>query len=55
VRRLIAEQEIYIWDDSSPAAMAATNRKLSDCNFNEPVYTLPYLRSKGYGTACVAA
>jgi hypothetical protein len=47
--------DIYLWEDPTPAAMAAKTRPARTGISIGPVYTPPAQRNRGYATACVAA
>ena len=52
-RKLVAEQQLYLWEDGVPVSMAASHRKVPSCRLIGYVYTPPQLRGKGYASACV--
>ena len=52
--RLIAERQLFLWEDGAPVSMAATHRQVTGCRFIGYVYTPPQLRGKGYASACVS-
>jgi predicted GNAT family acetyltransferase len=54
-QRRIAAQEVFVWDDGQPVAMAGTTRPTWHGIGVNAVYTPPALRGRGYATACVAA
>lgn len=54
-KRFIEQDMVYIWEDGVPVSTAASTRRLSSCAFINQVYTPPYLRGKGYSTACVCS
>ncbi|MBN1777140.1 MAG: GNAT family N-acetyltransferase [Clostridiales bacterium] len=52
-RRLVADEQLYIWENGTPVSMAASHRKVTGCRFVGYVYTPPQLRGNGYASACV--
>ena len=52
-KRLVEDEQLYVWEDGVPVSMAATHRKVTGCRFIGYVYTPPQLRGKGYASACV--
>lgn len=54
-QRRIAGQEIFVWDDGQPVAMAGTTRPTRHGRGVNAVYTPPEMRGHGYASACVAA
>lgn len=52
-KRLVAEGQLYLWEDGVPVSMAASHRRVTGCRFIGYVYTPPQLRAKGYASACV--
>ena len=54
-QRRIAGQELFVWDDNRPVAMAGTTRPTRHGQAINAVYTPPHWRGRGYATACVAA
>jgi uncharacterized protein len=53
--RRIAGQELFVWDDGEPVAMAGTTRPTRHGQAINAVYTPVQWRGRGYATACVAA
>jgi predicted GNAT family acetyltransferase len=53
-QRRIAAQEVYLWEDVEPQAMAARARPTRLSIALNAVYTPPELRRQGFATACVA-
>jgi predicted GNAT family acetyltransferase len=53
-QRRIAAQEVYLWEDVEPRAMAARARPTRLSIALNAVYTPPELRRQGFATACVA-
>jgi uncharacterized protein len=53
--RLVAERNLYFWDDGGPVSMAASARPTRNGISVNLVYTPPEQRRKGYASACVAA
>lgn len=54
-QRRIAAQELFVWDDGQPVAMAGTTRATRHGRAINAVYTPPQWRGRGYARACVAA
>jgi len=52
-RRLIQDEQLYLWEDNVPVSMAASHRKVTGCRFVGYVYTPPQFRGNGYASACV--
>jgi uncharacterized protein len=55
VIRRIEKNEVFIWEDGQPVAMAARTRPSAHGIAIRWVYTPPELRRRGYAAACVAA
>ena len=55
VRRRVAGQDLYVWDDGRPVSMAGTTRPTAHGISIAPVYTPPELRRRGYASSCVAS
>jgi uncharacterized protein len=53
--RLVAERNLYFWDNGGPVSMAASARPTRNGISVNLVYTPPEHRRKGYASACVAA
>ncbi|GAB4386816.1 MAG: GNAT family N-acetyltransferase [Elainellaceae cyanobacterium] len=53
--RAIANQHLYLWEDSVPVSFACGSQFLPTAGRIGPVYTPPAYRRQGYATACVAA
>lgn len=53
-QRRIAAEEIYLWEDVEPRAMAARSRPTRLSIALNAVYTPPEVRRQGFATACVA-
>jgi predicted GNAT family acetyltransferase len=54
-QRLINEGALYVWVDKTPVSVAASVRKTPSSSIVGQVYTPPYLRGRGYSTACVSS
>ncbi|HZW02328.1 MAG TPA: GNAT family N-acetyltransferase [Anaerolineaceae bacterium] len=54
-RLLVADGDLYVWDDGGPVSMAATGRRTRRGAAIGYVYTPPELRRRGYASAGVAA
>ncbi|HPJ02144.1 MAG TPA: GNAT family N-acetyltransferase [Candidatus Limiplasma sp.] len=52
-KKLVEEQQLYVWEDGIPVSIAASHRKVTGCLIIGYVYTPPQLRGKGYASACV--
>jgi len=54
-RTKIGDQDMYLWEDGEPVALAARTRPTPHGYVIGPVYTPPETRRKGYATALTAA
>jgi uncharacterized protein len=54
-RTKINDQDLYVWEDGEPVALAGRTRPTPHGYVIGPVYTPPYARGKGYATALTAA
>ncbi len=52
-KRLVGQQQFYLWDDGVPVSMVSSHRSVTGCRMVSYVYTPPHLRGKGYAKACV--
>ncbi|MYC78374.1 GNAT family N-acetyltransferase [Candidatus Poribacteria bacterium] len=52
-KRLIKNQELYIWDNNGPVSIAGVSRPMKNGATIGVVYTPPEHRGKGYATSCV--
>jgi hypothetical protein len=53
--QLLAARQVYLWDDGGPRCIAAAIRHTAQGSAIGVLYTPPELRSRGYGSATVAA
>ena len=51
----LADQDLYLWDDGQPVALAGRQRPTPHGVCIGPVYTPLHFRRKGYATALTAA
>ena len=52
-KKLIKDQELYIWDNEGPVSIAGVSRPMRNGTTIGLVYTPPEHRGKGYATSCV--
>lgn len=53
--QLLAARQVYLWEDGEPRCIAAAIRHTAQGSAIGVLYTPPEMRSRGYGTATVAA
>ena len=52
-KKLIKDQELYVWDNGGPVSIAGVSRPMRNGTTIGLVYTPPEHRGKGYATSCV--